>query len=168
VKALLLGLLLGCLLGAAAGFAAGIFAFPYLFPPPELNEQVTDRDSSEIIGRGRFIHANPSDPVHYGRGTVTLYADLLHLNADFEVGPGPKYHVYLVPLAEVGTDTRVDQTMFVDVGRLKAFGGSQNYPLPAGIDLRAYPSVVIWCEQFSVLISPASLSFGATGDSAAR
>jgi hypothetical protein len=50
--------------------------------------------------------------------------------------------------------------MFVDLGRLRAFEGSQKYAVPAGVDPLRYPSVVIWCEQFSVLISPADLSFG--------
>ncbi len=51
--------------------------------------------------------------------------------------------------------------MFVDLGRLKAFKGSQNYTVPAGVSLSNYGSVVIWCEQFGVLISPAKLDFGA-------
>ena len=54
--------------------------------------------------------------------------------------------------------TNVARTMFVDLGRLKAFKGSQNYEIPAGVDALKYGSVVIWCEQFSVLISPAALS----------
>jgi hypothetical protein len=49
--------------------------------------------------------------------------------------------------------------MYVDLGRLRAFKGSQNYAIPAGVDLKNYPSVVIWCQQFSVLISPADLTF---------
>jgi len=49
--------------------------------------------------------------------------------------------------------------MFVDLGRLRAFKGSQKSPVPAGVDLTKFPSVVIWCQQFSVLISPADLSF---------
>jgi hypothetical protein len=53
----------------------------------------------------------------------------------------------------------VDGTMFVDLGRLRAFKGSQKYPIPAGVDLTNYPSVVIWCAQFGVLISPADLDF---------
>jgi hypothetical protein len=48
--------------------------------------------------------------------------------------------------------------MFVDLGRLRAFKGSQRYAIPAGVNLKDYPSVVIWCEQFSVLISPADLT----------
>jgi hypothetical protein len=76
---------------------------------------------------------------------------------DFEVGPGPKFHVYLVPEASIMPSTPVQESMFVDLGRLKAFSGGQNYPIPDGVDLRKYKSVVIWCEQFNVLISPARL-----------
>jgi hypothetical protein len=88
---------------------------------------------------------------------VTVYQDVVRLEADFEVGPGPKFHVYLVPDAKVTPQTKVAQTMFVDLGRLKAFKGSQNYAVPTGIDLTRFGSVVIWCEHFGVLISPAQL-----------
>jgi hypothetical protein len=45
----------------------------------------------------------------------------------------------------------------VDLGGLRAFKGSQRYAIPSGVDLKDYPSVIIWCEAFSVLISPADL-----------
>ncbi len=155
----------GAVLGIAGGFAAGIFAYPYLFLNDIVaSEQVPGTAGESTSGRsvaasGTFIHANPSDPIHYGKGKVTVYADLVHLEADFEVGPGPKYHVYLVPETNITPMTNVERTMFVDLGRLKAFRGSQNYPVPAGVDLAKYSSVVIWCEQFGVLISPAALQF---------
>lgn len=150
----------GGLFGVAAGFALGIFVYPFIFLADiTATEQVADAASRKVIARGAFVHANPSDPIHYGRGRVTVYDGLVHLESDFQVGPGPKFHVYLVPLRDVGTDTDVARTMFVDLGRLKAFKGSQSYPVPAGVDLAAYASVVIWCEQFGVLISPATLAF---------
>ncbi|MFT5113221.1 MAG: hypothetical protein ACI8P9_002549 [Parasphingorhabdus sp.] len=152
------GLLFGLVFGSIAGVAAGIFIFPYLFPPPLVNETVTNVDSRKVLATGQFIHANPDDPVHYGSGKVTVYSDLLHLEADFKVGPGPKYHVYLVSETEVGTKTAVHNTMFVDLGRLKSFQGSQNYSIPQGVEIKDYPHVVIWCEQFNVLISPAKLA----------
>ena len=150
----------GGILGLAAGFAAGIFVYPYLFLADIVaTEEVTAAESRQVVAKGSFIHANPSDPIHYGSGGVTVYDDLLHLEADFEVGPGPKFHVYLVPLETVTESTEVENTMFVDLGRLKAFKGSQNYSVPAGTDLSQFGSVVIWCEQFNVLISPATLTF---------
>ncbi len=156
---LLSGFIIGGVLGVTFGFALGIFTFPYLFPPPAINETVADSDSRTVVATGEFIHANPADPVHYGKGGFTLYHDLLHLETDFEVGPGPKYHVYLVPLDEVKPSSPVDETMYVDLGRLKAFSGSQNYPVPDGINLQDFGSIVIWCEQFNILISPAKLEF---------
>jgi hypothetical protein len=159
MKNFIIGILIGGVLGVVGGFAGGIFVFPYLFPPPPLNEVVDSKTSSEIVATGSFIHANPSDPVHYGKGRVSVYPKLLHLEADFEVGPGPKFHVYLVPDSNITPQTPVQETMFVDLGRLKAFAGGQNYPIPDGVDLDKYRSVVIWCEQFDVLVSLASLKF---------
>ena len=46
--------------------------------------------------------------------------------------------------------------MFVDLGR-RAFKGSRRYPVLAGLDPSNNQSLVIWCEQFSVLIQPADL-----------
>lgn len=158
MQRLLIGLLVGGVVGTGFGFALGILVFPYLFPPPEVNEPLTGESEREVLAQATFIHANPSDPIHHGRGTATIYADLVRLEPDFEVGPGPKFHVYLVPLPEVTPETEVENTMFVDLGRLKAFSGSQNYPIPDGTDPTDFGSVVIWCEQFNVLISPATIS----------
>jgi hypothetical protein len=150
---------IGALLGAAGGIALGIFVYPYVFLADIVaTEKVDEPAKRNVVARGTFVHANPSDPIHYGKGRLTFYEGLLHLEPDFEVGPGPKYHVYLVPEAEVLPSTNVAKTMFVDLGRLKAFKGSQNFDVPAGIDARKFGSVVIWCEQFGVLISPAKLA----------
>ncbi len=150
----------GAVLGIAGGFAIGIFVYPYLFLADIVaTDKVEEKSAGKIVASGMFIHANPSDPIHYGKGKVAVYHDLVHLEGNFEVGPGPKFHVYLVPEKNVIPSTNVAKTMFVDLGRLKAFKGSQNYPLPAGVDLAKFGSVVIWCEQFGVLISPAALKF---------
>lgn len=148
---------LGAILGTAFGVALGFFFFPYVFPPPPAAEHLTEADRSALVATGSFIHANPSDPVHWGRGKVSVYERTVFLEPDFEVGPGPAYHVYLVPKASVRNNGDVKDAMVVDLGGLRAFKGSQRYAIPAGVDLKNYPSVVIWCERFSVLISPADL-----------
>lgn len=148
---------LGGIFGTAFGVALGFFFFPFVFPPPTATEQLTEADRSPLVATGTFIHANPSDPIHYGKGKVSVYQRTVFLEADFEVGPGPAFHVYLVPNANIRTATAVKDSMFVDLGGLRAFKGSQRYPIPAGVDLKNYPSVIIWCERFSVLISPADL-----------
>lgn len=151
--------LLGAVFGAAFGVALGFFLFPYVFPPPEVNEQLTQAEKSNLVATGTFIHANPSDPVHYGKGKVSVYDRTVFLHDDFEVGPGPKFHLYLVPKAEIRSSGDLGDTMYVDLGRLKAFKGSQKYAIPKGLNLADYKSAIVWCEQFSVLISPADLDF---------
>jgi hypothetical protein len=153
--------LLGGVLGTAFGVALGFFFFPFVFPPPPAAEQLTEADRSPLVATGTFIHANPSDPIHYGKGKVSVYERTVFLESDFEVGPGPAFHVYLVPKASVRAAADVTDQMYVDLGGLRAFKGSQRYPIPAGLDLKNYPSVVIWCERFSVLISPADLTAAA-------
>lgn len=160
------GFLSGGLIGLIFGFALGIFAFPYWFPPPEARETLTEAEASKLIAKGEFIQPNPNDPIHTGKGKVSVYPETVFLGEDFEVGPGPDFHVYLVPKADIRSSSDVVDTMFVDLGRLRAFKGSQKYPIPAGVDLKNFPSVVIWCQQFSVLISPADLTF-VSGDTAA-
>ena len=163
MKGFFISFVVGAVLGIAGGVALGIFVYPYIFLADIVaTEKVPPKPAGEaqrkVLARGTFIHANPSDPIHHGKGRVTVYEGLLHLEPDFEVGPGPKYHVYLVPEKEVVPSTNVARTMFVDLGRLKAFKGSQNYEVPSGISIEKYGAVVIWCEHFGVLISPAKLS----------
>ena len=109
------------------------------------------------LATGTFIHANKSDPVHWGKGKVSLYQRAVFLESDFEVGPGPAYHVYLVPKPSIRSSSDINNVMYVDLGRLRSFKGSQRYQIPDGVKLKDYPSVIIWCERFGVLISPADL-----------
>lgn len=150
--------LLGGVLGTAFGVALGFFFFPYVFPPPPAAEMLTDADRTKLVAAGNFIQADPSDPIHKGTGKVSVYEKVVYLEPDFEVGPGPDFHVYLVPAAQIRSDEAVTKTMYVDLGQLRAFKGSQRYAIPDGVDLAKFPSVVIWCQRFGVLISPADLT----------
>jgi len=149
---------LGGVLGTGFGVALGFFIFPYVFPPPPAADQLAEAERSKLVADGTFIHANPSDPVHYGKGKVSVYERTVFLESDFEVGPGPAFHVYLVPKVSIRSSSDLKDVMFVDLGGLRAFNGSQRYSIPAGVNLNDYQSVIIWCERFGVLISPADLT----------
>ncbi|MBM3558503.1 MAG: DM13 domain-containing protein [Alphaproteobacteria bacterium] len=155
----LISFLLGGIAGTAFGLALGVFLFPCVFPPPPAADVLSEAERARIVATGNFIHADPADPIHYGSGNVTVYERTVFLGTDFKVGPGPAYHVYLVPRAQVRRSADIPDTMYVDLGGLRAFEGSQRYAVPAGVDLARYASVVIWCERFGVLISPADLTF---------
>ena len=49
---------------------------------------------------------------------------------------------------------------FVDLGDLKGNVGSQNYEIPAGLDLDHYSMVAIRCVRFSVVFCVAELTAG--------
>jgi len=121
---------LGGVLGTGLGVAVGFFIFPYVFPPPAASEQLSATERTKLVASGTFIHANPSDPVHYGKGHVSVYERTVYLEPDFEVGPGPAFHVYLVPKASIRSSSDVKDLMFVDLGGLRAFKGSQRYSIP--------------------------------------
>ena len=80
----------GGILGTGFGVALGFFLFPFVFPPPPAVEQLSEADRAVLVATGNFIHANPSDPIHWGRGKVGVYRSAVFLESDFEVGPGPK------------------------------------------------------------------------------
>jgi hypothetical protein len=111
-----------------------------VFPPPAANESLTEADRSALVATGMFIHANPSDPVHHGKGKVSVYVRAVFLENDFEVGPGPAFHVYLVPKSMIRANGDLKEQMYVDLGGLRAFKGSQRYAIPAGVELKNYPA----------------------------
>ena len=71
---------------------------------------------------------------------------------DFAVRNGPDLYVYL------SSDSDGYSVDAVELGRLKADRGNQNYRLPANADVGSATSVVVWCKQFGVLFATAPLS----------
>lgn len=159
MRNLLVGLVAGAVLGALVGLLGGLLAVTTLFPRQPASPTQVSSSRGELLGRGSFRHVEPTDPFYYGAGGVHVYTDRVHLDDSFEVGPGPKYRVYLAPDADITADTRVEESLFVDLGPLAAFSGGQDYPVPRGVDPRLYGSVVIWSEHFNRLISPAPIEF---------
>jgi Electron transfer DM13 len=68
---------------------------------------------------------------------------------NFKSTNGPNIHIYLA------TDKAASS--FIDLGRLKANNGNQNYDIPIRTDLHKYNLALIWCKDFSVLFGSAQL-----------
>jgi hypothetical protein len=97
-----------------------------------------------------------SDDFHFGNGTARLIETALGQFVvrleDFSVRNGPDLYVYLSP------DRSGYAKDAVELGRLKADRGNQNYAVPAAADPSRAASVVIWCKQFSHLFATAPLA----------
>lgn len=118
----------------------------------------TDSDGAaapEVVTE--FVGTFQSD-AHPTSGTATVLGNgtgqrFLRFE-DFETDNGPDLNVYLV------NSSTGDVSDYVDLGDLKGNIGSQNYEIPADVDLTVYDQVVIWCVRFGVgfgdaLIMPA-------------
>ncbi len=73
------GFFIGGLIGLAFGFALGIFFFPYIFPPPPGMEMLRREETGKLVAKGAFIQPDPSDPVHTGKGEVSVYPQTVFL-----------------------------------------------------------------------------------------
>jgi hypothetical protein len=73
----------------------------------------------------------------------------------FETDNGPDLRVYLSSRDPAGGGGLGD---WEDLGGLKGNKGSQQYEIPAGVDVRRLSTVVIWCRAFSVGFTSASLA----------
>lgn len=113
----------------------------------------------KVLATGEFIQADSTDKLHRAKGRLTAYADRIEIDEAFEVPLGPKYHVYLMRDAEIRSNDDISIGRLIDLGRLRHFKGAQTYTIPRGIDLANWGSIIIYCEGFEMLISPASLRF---------
>ncbi|MBI3522473.1 MAG: DM13 domain-containing protein [Chloroflexi bacterium] len=96
------------------------------------------------------------DSIHNGKGEVRIVALGTQRLVRFEnvaITNAPDIHVYLS--RETGGKWTESTSLYL--GALKATNGSFNYEIPAGMDVSTYKSVVVWCRNFSVLITWADL-----------
>ncbi len=69
---------------------------------------------------------------------------------------GPDLHVYLSPHPAGSPEEKFGEG-FTSLGKLKGNRGDQVYEIPAGVDVSAIRSVVIWCKRFSAGFAVAPL-----------
>lgn len=139
-----------------AGFVPAIAA-----PRPATAESVPERTTRAIVeparpaAKGNFVAVE-----HPTRGSVRIVQrngqQFVHFTGSFATDPGPALEVILysensVPLNIEG------KGRYVSLGNLRANAGSQQYAIPASVDLSQYESVAIWCSQFDATFGYAPL-----------
>ncbi|WP_458719576.1 DM13 domain-containing protein [Candidatus Nitrosocosmicus sp. R] len=116
-----------------------------------INKTVTSFDPNQLLISGVFTGVN--DGIHNAEGIAKIIplqddTNVLRLE-NLKVTNGPDLYVYL------STDNNALD--FVNLGKLKANNGNQNYDIPLGTDLSKYDTALIWCKAFSVLFGSAEL-----------
>jgi hypothetical protein len=148
------------LLGAIAGAAFWYLASP-LWIDRVVNEDLARGADAMVVAEGRFRDA---DAVHRGQGlarVVALASGGVEVQlSEFSVTNGPDLELWLSDHPDPSTAADVTGGQWLSLGLLKGNIGDQRYSVPAGTDLSRYRSVVVWCEQFGVLFSPAPLGAG--------
>jgi electron transfer DM13 len=112
---------------------------------PMEDPAITDKSGDKMMEKelaGNF--AGAGDGIHNAEGVAKVVylkdgRNVLRLE-NLKATNGPDLHVYLA------TDNHASD--FVDLGRLKANIGSQNYEIPEGTDLSKYSTVLVWCKHF--------------------
>lgn len=127
--------------------------------PDRARDEAMPPESPPVVAAGEFVDA---DTIHKGSGQATIYAlgDGRHVVRfeDFRTTNGPALVVYLAKHPAPTMASHVSEGGYLSLGKLKGNVGNQNYLLPEGTAIADYNSVVIWCELFGVLFSPAALS----------
>ena len=108
---------------------------------------ITKEPVSETVAMGDFRGLQG----HSASGTAKLLKvgdkNFVRFEDNFDVTNGPDLFVYL------GKNGQYDPA--ANLGNLKGNIGSQNYEIPAGINLVEYDSVWVWCRAFSVAFGSA-------------
>ncbi len=130
-----------------------VYASP-LFYDTEINESIPSTMKEDIPKSYDGIFVGVNDGVHNAEGqSKVIFLDdgreILRLE-DFKSTNGPDLYVYL--------STDIDATDIINLGKLKANVGNQNYDIPEGTDLEKYNKVLIWCKSFSVLFGSSKLT----------
>jgi len=83
--------------------------------------------------------------VQRGDKTFIVFGD------DFRAANGPDLKIFLSPstVSDVTGKTAVNGSL--NIGELKATKGTQEYEVPAGVNLADYSSVLVHCEAYSIL-----------------
>ena len=122
---------------------------------PEAQQPEAAEPQIIVEAAGSFI-----DRSHPTEGSARVLGDgsgvrFLRLE-DFRTDNGPDLNVYLSTAPPDAPAGDFDDD-FVDLGDLKGNVGSQNYEIPAGLDLDRYSTVTIWCVRFGVVFGAADL-----------
>lgn len=138
----------------AIGFALGIYLLPILTAPASPDADMLQSKAEAALYTAELTRDLPgSDFLHWGEGRISITeTEVIH---EGRLAPGPDYKLYLLPrfvdhedaFLPVKSDARL-------IGDIKTFDGFV-VSIPENVDLKAYTTVLVWCEAFGEFITAA-------------
>src|SRR5688572_6678289 len=142
------------IMALAVGFALGVYLLPVLVGPQAPSSGEVRAARSVALYSGELRRGlKDSDFLHCGEGKVAVSAASIALAG--RLAPGPDYKLYLSPeFVETEADFQRLQPRMARVGDVRTF---ENFvvPVPQGVDVSRFNTVIVWCESFGQFISAA-------------
>jgi len=100
--------------------------------------------SGDFVKKKKSIKGNWSVVQENGQ-TIIRFAN------DFKTKNGPDLKIFLSPQTIQSVNGKTATTGSVNLGVLKSTSGTQDYLVPAGVNLADFNSVLVHCEAYSIL-----------------
>jgi len=151
-KSTIIILSISAILVIGGGFTLGYFL---LNPLGGTNEELTP---GTVLKSGNFVVMDGS---HYGSGTVNVVVieggDVELQLVDVDIANGPDLYIYL-SYKSIFSGVTDDTGIKADLGELPYNSGNFSVSIHPLINITNYNSVLIWCLQFSVVFTYATLA----------
>jgi len=76
---------------------------------------------------------------------------IIRFAGDFKTKNGPDLKIFLSPQTIQAVNGKTATAGSVNLGKLKSTNGTQDYLVPAGVNLANFNSVLVHCEAYSIL-----------------
>ncbi len=109
-----------------------------------IEQQVDYETSGDFVRKSKRLKGSWTVEQR-GEKTFIVFSD------DFRAANGPDLKIFLSPksVSDATGKNAVDGSL--NIGELQKTKGTQEYEVPAGVDLSNYGSVLVHCEAYSVL-----------------
>lgn len=133
-----------------------------------MNENTSDEPTLSKVKTGGFIELDSYGDILATEGVVAIYeviiggnleGRILNFDEDFSTISAPNLHVYLSPRQTVQTPTQLfdEGNPSLEVAVLRGNIGGQNFEIQTSVDLTNYNSVVIYAEDYDLIVAVAPL-----------
>ncbi len=134
----------------AAAFALGVAGLAVTAPAAVAQDATTISQTLNYETSGAFVKKSKKlkgnwNVVERDGKTFIVFAD------DFRAANGPDLKIFLSPKSVSNATGKNAIEGSLNIGELKKTKGTQEYEVPAGVNLSDYGSVLVHCEKFEVL-----------------